>query len=122
MPEMATCPRNVVCLAPFINPQSAGPIANRAVPIRAPCGVIFQPQRRPRNDRPTKSPQHRKSPFRCCNLGSALCFSNSRFLTDCYSFLPQFSDGFSSQLPFTLPLKPCEVANVSGQPAVAARG
>ena len=93
MPEMATWWRSVVCLAPFIYPTSAGH-CSRAAPIpKALAGPHFclsseaavKPGRHPH--------QAEKSLSRLKLRRLTGAFSNSRFLTDCYSFLPQFQVG-----------------------------
>ena len=89
MPETATWWRSVVCLAPFIDQlPPAHRSAARPHP-QAPRGHIFAFSR----SRPLSRGGHPQGTEKSLSLLKLRlkrqAFSNSRFLTDCYSFLPQ---------------------------------
>ena len=62
-PETAMWSRSVVCLAPFIEPVSAGSLANRAVPSLAPTRAYFC-LHSATNREVGRQPPGLKSPFR----------------------------------------------------------
>src|SRR6185312_14569664 len=110
MPDMATWSRNVVCLAPFINPFPHAPLGSRG-PIPRPNGATLLPLASLPPERglaPHRYPQRPKSPFDRRNLGQA---AGLHQLTLCDRLLP-----FRLNLLFTEAEKPRPMATMSRQP------